>query len=320
LVQTPEKRLRYPEISLIRCAPAAARAAKLVNLCGHRVPQGSKAFPACLRRRKSRSMLPGFRFLFAAIVLSISVLVFGLGAAALLRAAHEEFASAPGWRVAPEPKFARQIEAPAEAPKEEPMPVLATLRVEPEPTQPAAADSIPAAEASAEPPVIAPMPDQPENIAALESQDKSPPEAAVPEIPAPEISVQSEAPAADAPAPAPAEETRIATLEQALPPAVEPVAPAPEPAIVPPAADTDLIAAKIATLDGSPVAIETQPKAKPKPVSAKPDPSETKKRLQARRAKERRRLALRARQAAAVQQQQQAADPFAQPTITTRSR
>ena len=28
-------------------------------------------------------MLPGFRFLFAAIVLSMSVLVFGLGAAAL---------------------------------------------------------------------------------------------------------------------------------------------------------------------------------------------------------------------------------------------
>jgi len=31
-------------------------------------------------------MLPGFRFLFAAIVLSISMLIFGLGAAALLRA------------------------------------------------------------------------------------------------------------------------------------------------------------------------------------------------------------------------------------------
>ena len=31
-------------------------------------------------------MLPGFRFLFAAIILSMSVLVFGLGATALLRA------------------------------------------------------------------------------------------------------------------------------------------------------------------------------------------------------------------------------------------
>lgn len=40
-------------------------------------------------------MLPGFRFLFAAIVLTISTLVFGLGAAALLRASHEQFASLP---------------------------------------------------------------------------------------------------------------------------------------------------------------------------------------------------------------------------------
>ena len=38
-------------------------------------------------------MLPGFRFLFAATMLSMSLLVFGLGAAALLRAAHEEFTS-----------------------------------------------------------------------------------------------------------------------------------------------------------------------------------------------------------------------------------
>ena len=44
-------------------------------------------------------MLPGIRFLFAAILLSISIVVFGLGAAALLRAAHEDFASNPSWRV-----------------------------------------------------------------------------------------------------------------------------------------------------------------------------------------------------------------------------
>ena len=47
-------------------------------------------------------MLPGFRFLFAAIALSVSILVFGLGAAALLRAAHEEFASYSSWRAATE--------------------------------------------------------------------------------------------------------------------------------------------------------------------------------------------------------------------------
>ena len=80
-------------------------------------------------------MLPGFRFLFAAIVLSMSILVFGLGAAALLRAAHEEFASTPSWRVAPEPKFAQRNQTPDEPP----VPVLAMLRVEPEPARAAAA-------------------------------------------------------------------------------------------------------------------------------------------------------------------------------------
>ena len=52
-------------------------------------------------------MLPGIRFLLAAILLSISVVVFGLGAAALLRAAHEDFASNPSWRVTPETRFAQ---------------------------------------------------------------------------------------------------------------------------------------------------------------------------------------------------------------------
>src|SRR5258707_9171163 len=69
------------------------------------------------------SMLPGFRFLFAAIVLSLSILVFGLGAAALLRAAHEEFASTPSWRAAPETMFAQQSEAAR--------PTLTMLRVDP---------------------------------------------------------------------------------------------------------------------------------------------------------------------------------------------
>ena len=67
-------------------------------------------------------MLPGFRFLFAAIVLSMSILVFGLGAAALLRAAHEEFASTPAWHATPETMFAQQNEATR--------PVLALLRVD----------------------------------------------------------------------------------------------------------------------------------------------------------------------------------------------
>ena len=68
-------------------------------------------------------MLPGFRFLFAAIILSMSVLVFGLGAAALLRAAHEQFASIPLRRATPEPVFAQRSEPL--------MPTLALLRFEP---------------------------------------------------------------------------------------------------------------------------------------------------------------------------------------------
>lgn len=72
-------------------------------------------------------MLPGFRILFATTVLAISILVFGLGAAALLRAAHEEFASLPSWRVAQQPvltPFTPQV------PRIEATPVLALLRIE----------------------------------------------------------------------------------------------------------------------------------------------------------------------------------------------
>lgn len=67
-------------------------------------------------------MLPGFRFLFATVVLAVSVLIFGLGAAALLRAAHEEFVSLPSWRLAQQPVLAPQFEMSG--------PTLAMLRVE----------------------------------------------------------------------------------------------------------------------------------------------------------------------------------------------
>lgn len=67
-------------------------------------------------------MLPGFRILFATTVLAISVLIFGLGAAALLRAAHDEFASLPSWRLAQQPMLAPQFEISG--------PTLAMLRVE----------------------------------------------------------------------------------------------------------------------------------------------------------------------------------------------
>src|SRR5689334_13736683 len=75
-------------------------------------------------------MLPGFRFLFAAIVLSTSILVFGLGAAALLRATHEQYVSTPSWRNGPREQVFAQASEPAQ-------PVLAALRVEPDVAEPA---------------------------------------------------------------------------------------------------------------------------------------------------------------------------------------
>src|SRR5580700_7671917 len=113
-------------------------------------------------------MLPGFRFLFAAIVLSMSILVFGLGAAALLRTAHEQFANNPSWHAAPEAMFAQQADATR--------PVLAMLRIEPPPKIQEAPDNIPAAIAPQEPAAIAPpaeaaatmsAPAAPEQMAAL---------------------------------------------------------------------------------------------------------------------------------------------------------
>src|SRR5262249_38341121 len=90
-------------------------------------------------------MLPGIRFLLAAILLSISVVVFGLGAAALLRAAHEDFPPNPSWRATPETRFAQNE-----------TPTLALLRVEtPAPaTQPADVPDSVAPQASATAPAL----------------------------------------------------------------------------------------------------------------------------------------------------------------------
>lgn len=73
-------------------------------------------------------MLPGFRFLVAAIVFSLSILIFGLGAAALLRAAHEQFASTASWHATAPTGFTTFLP--------QPDPVLAVLRVEPKAPEP----------------------------------------------------------------------------------------------------------------------------------------------------------------------------------------
>jgi hypothetical protein len=286
-------------------------------------------------------MLPGFRFLFAAIVLSMSILVFGLGAAALLRAAHEEFASTPSWHAAPETNFAQQGEATG--------PVLAMLRVDPLVAEHKTPDEAEQMAAPAEQPAILPTPVEPEGTAmpiasektaALRPNDSPPletakPETVTPEIVTPEIPVaesppQQEATPAQAVAAVAVVETKMATLEtpseeapseEAPSPASNVAPPAPEQASAPeqisaPASATpssaDVASTKIATLGGPPVAIEEPPA---KSDVAKHDKSLAKKHVEERRTKRHRRIASRARVA-----QQQPSDPFSQPVVAGRRR
>ena len=268
-------------------------------------------------------MLPDFRFLLTAIVLSLSIFVFGLGAAALLRAAHEEFASNPSWHAAPETTFAQQ----GETTRETARPVLALLRldtpaVETPKIETPSADVPPAWTGPAEQAAISSAPAEPQKVAAMKPEGPSPPEAAKPAIPAPESPAQSEAAPARADASATVDQTKIATATETLPPANEA---APAAAVVAPAAETapaaaeqmsaaalpdpGVAATKIATLGGPPVTIEPQPPGKV--AGAKPD----RKRLQARRAALRRRMAARARLARQMLLQQQAANPFFRPAL-----
>ncbi len=283
-------------------------------------------------------MLPGFRFLLAAIVLSMSAMVFGLGAAALFRAAHEEFASLPSRRGTQETVFAPQNEAPS--------PALAMLRVD-APVADQAADKVVPPAIAPEQPATVSTPAEPERSAALKSEDSSaPPEnsrsetaksetakseiakseiampevtksaIAMPKIPVAETPSQDEAVPARADKPVSAEETSIAATEPALQPASQAAPAASEQASAPalPEAESPstTIAAKIATLGGPPVAVETEP-----PAKAGDDENAVRKRMHARRAARRRNMAARAR--LAQQAVQQPADLFSQPAVAVRN-
>ena len=258
-------------------------------------------------------MLPGFRFLLSAIVLSMSILIFGLGAAALLRAAHEEVASVPTRRVMAEPVFAQPVEAT--------QPTLALLRVEP--AVPEKAPDAPPAVTLPSEPEAAPVPKaETEKLAALKLDDVAPGETAKPEAEAkPEVAAKPETEAMETPVVAPpaaepsaSTETKIAALETAPSPPVE-AAPAPPEVIVPsamnePSTAANIAAKKTAALSGPDAKVEKPAEAKK--AAEKPDPSEIKKQQRAERAKKRRRLAARraklaAQQAAAARL---AANPF----------
>jgi hypothetical protein len=264
-------------------------------------------------------MLPGFRFLFTAIVLSMSVLIFGLGAAALLRAAHEEFASLPSRRATPEPMFARRDDGPP--------PTLALLRVDPPVAENAPAAAI--LETTTDVPAPAGQtpdarPAEPEKLAALTPPEPMQVEAAKPEEPAKETS--AETPAAPAPAAAVTEapvanaEVKIAAIAATPEPAaITPPATSPELAPDIPSFEGSIATTLIATLGGPPVFIDERTST----TEAKPDRSAVKKRA-AERARERRRIAAarRARLAreATLTLQQQQPNPFFPPAVTQATR
>jgi hypothetical protein len=242
-------------------------------------------------------MLPGFRFLLAAIVLSASLLIFGLGAAALLRAAHEEFASIPSRRPPPEPVFAQPDDA---------GPVLAMVRIEPlavdektamadsAPDQAAVVFAPPKPEESAkEPDKIATLID-----AAMPTKDSL--LSSTSEIP---VDVE---PSAQADSPLPVAETKLAPIAEVTPTASlhQVTGTAPNQEAAPVEESTRIAETRIATLGGPPVTIETQ-------TPAKVAPAVVRKSAQAKRVVKRRRIVAPARPA--QQAAPRPADPFGQP-------
>ncbi|MBC7585389.1 hypothetical protein FNL55_09470 [Tardiphaga sp. vice352] len=205
-------------------------------------------------------MLPGFRLLVAAVVLCLSLLVFGFGATALLRSARENVASLPVRRAAPQTVFASQPPPDAAA-------TLSMLRVEtPEASTATAADA-PAAAVPHD--IPAPEP-EPARQASL-----------IPDAQPADARARAADPAPNAPA---LEQVApVETLPAAVPAVAAPAAPrADEPtmvaAIAPPtatdqpvstltAADTEIAVMNIATLGGPAVDIEPVPLPKAKPVA-----------------------------------------------------
>ncbi len=260
-------------------------------------------------------MLPGFRFLVGAIVLSMSLLIFGLGAAALLRTAHEEFASIPSRRAPSEAVFAQRSDR---------APTLALARIEP-PTvdqdisDPRATDTPEGGALPTDQPPTALAPPEPESPAAdpaptdiASAEAAAPPEAPGQETSAVEIAVETETLGRNDVSSA-ADETRIAATAAATPP--EPDQAAASDRTGAPADDSTRIAeTKIATLGGPPVTIEARtPSKRATPVARRPAP--------AKRVAKRRKIAQRERPARPALRQpaprqfapRQPANPFGTP-------
>ena len=301
-------------------------------------------------------MLPGFRFLFSAIVFCISILVFGLGAAALLRAAHEQFASRPSWYPTPSTTLAQQGE-PFGQQGESTAAVLSLLEVDPDdndmsrqaphdsPPEPGFQAAAIETTAAVTDPAAGKLPDAPKLAAPGAPEQPSPPtttnEAASDVLPTPEpdklAHVEPETPLGEGSStvePAalittnePAAliatnepETGIAPVDETVPKAVEPSTVTSEPINVP-AVRPEPAAPQIAALGRSGEATDTQARDKDANNDTRAQASRivVRNRLRAQRAaKARRRLAHRARivRRAAVQQQQPPAAFTALPATT----
>jgi hypothetical protein len=268
---------------------------------------------------RNPSMLPGFRFLFAAILLSASILVFGLGAAALLRASHEQYVSNPSWRNGPQEQVFAQAPEPAQ-------PVLAALRAEPEATEvaPSLRDRVP---------TIGLPVSEPEQVAAVTTGTDGQPQVVSPsvEVPAEPANAEAET-TTDAAAPAssntltPADAS--ASIAEAKPVSIA-LTSKPTPAVPSGASASsrfDMASAKFAALNDPattawkdpPAKAKANAKADAKANSSSPESKATKPR--AHRVKKRRRIVR--RPPPPVQQ----LDPFGQPqptlaaTTTARAR
>lgn len=252
-------------------------------------------------------MLPGFRFLFAAILLSTSILVFGLGAAALLRATHQEYVSNTSWRNGPqEPAFAQASE-PSQ-------PVLAVLRAEPvEPpantVTPALQDQVPSIGLPA-------VQTAPEEMAAVSSESEVQPELQVAAVAPAEEKAE---PAIEAPAPEPAS-SQVQAPSDTLTSADTTVAITTMPAPTMSATDvprtaTPALASRVSDIAAARVAALNDLT----PAKTKAASTTTESKPRAHKPKKRHRVVRRA----PPQQLQQALDPFGQPTLTataTRTR
>jgi hypothetical protein len=259
---------------------------------------------------RNPSMLPGFRFLFAAILLSASILVFGLGAAALLRASHEQYVSNPSWRNGPQEQVFAQAPEPAQ-------PVLAVLLAEPEAAEPAPSlrDLVP---------TIGLPANEPEQVVALTTETEIQPQVVASPADAPAEPAKTETETettTDAAAPAPADTLTPADTTASIPetrPAVAATASAPAPADPSAAlasAALDIASAKIAALNSPATTALKDPPAKAKADTGASDNKATKRRA---KAKKRHRVVRRP----PPPQVQQSFDPFAQqqPTVAATAR